>query len=140
MSYSELQSELRLDSLETRRKHHDLKLLWGVLNHVYHCPDLLSKIPILVPSRTTRSSFTFYQSFTRTNYAFNSFLQRSTRLANLYSNELDIFSSRCQFNRELRDVVQGFLTFILIFVQCVFLHLYFYVYLSDMCNLQSIFS
>ena len=101
----ELLSFLGILSLESRRKHRDLRLLYNVLNNINQCPHLLARIPLFVPPRATRSSNTFYHNFNRTNYGLNSFLSRSTRLANSY-NELDFFSPPQEFLAKVKSIVE----------------------------------
>lgn len=100
--YAFLESELHINSLEVRRIHRDLKLLYNIINSNVSCPYLLEKIGIHAPPRTTRSVNTFHVPTHRTNYGFNSYVTRSTRMANTCTN-LDFFTSPTTFVEQLTN-------------------------------------
>uniref|UniRef100_A0A6P7G6E2 Uncharacterized protein LOC114334247 n=1 Tax=Diabrotica virgifera virgifera TaxID=50390 RepID=A0A6P7G6E2_DIAVI len=89
--YSVLERILNLPPLEVRRKQRDLIILFKIINGLCNCPELLSKISLFVPSRSTRQVQTFYVSFHRFNYSYNTFIPRTLRLANSLNN-LEIFN------------------------------------------------
>lgn len=102
-NYQNLESLLKLDRLETRRKHRDLKMLYKIVNGLVECPELLSRLFFHVPPRVTRSVSQFHEISHRTNYGRNSFISRASRLANGFSDQLDFLScSYSQFVRSLK--------------------------------------
>ena len=99
--YDMLQNRFSLETLRLRRNQRDLKQFFKILNSLVDCPSLLNSIGLAVPSRNTRSTITFHQPFYRTNYGFNSFIPRASKLANCSPNDLDFFGSYKSFLRHI---------------------------------------
>lgn len=103
LTYTQLESDIQIKSLEQRRNLKDLNMLYNLLNNKYNCSLLLDKIGLHVPSRETRLRNTFSIPPHRTNYGQNSFISRSGRLANEHPT-LDFFSNRSEFIKKLNTV------------------------------------
>lgn len=81
----------RMHSLEDRRTIAEMKLLFDVVTARLDCPDLTARIGISACSTRTRRPRTFYTSFSRTNYARNSTINRIVQTYELKFNDVDIF-------------------------------------------------
>jgi hypothetical protein len=92
INYSALMNELKLPSLENRRKVFDLCLLHKLVNGGINSPELLDLIKFNIPTRSTRQTLLFRESYTRNNYTFHSPIVRLHRLGNLVGNDTDIFA------------------------------------------------
>lgn len=101
IDYAVLESSLGMNTLSSRRRQHDAKLLFNLINYRSHDPQLLEKINFHVPPCNTRNTYLFAQPFHRTNYGYNSPVARLTRTAN--SLNLDFYGiSFNQFLATLR--------------------------------------
>ena len=98
--YTNLENTLNLNTLSLRRRKHDLKILYNIINYRLYDPNLLGKINFHVPPCNTRHNYIFTQPFHRTNYGLNSPISRLTRIANLEN--LDIFG--VSYNQFLADL------------------------------------
>lgn len=105
IGYCELEKSLNITSLQTRRIHKDLCNFYSLLHSISFSPALTAKIGLHVPSRQTRQNQSFYVPPHRTNYGLNSFISRSARLANRYSDCLDCFSDPRNFRRQLNGCI-----------------------------------
>ena len=98
---AELLSLLNMSPILVRHQRRDLLSLYNLLHNRRSAPMLLNKIGLHVPRRDTRSSQSFSVPFHRTNYGYNSFISRASRLANDL-NQLDFFSLPNQFLKALK--------------------------------------
>lgn len=102
LSYTDLLTNLNMQTLKDRRQTADLIFLFKLIHNQIECPDLLENIYFNVPQRSLRTNnSTFHISFHSTNYGFYSPLQRISRLGNLASESLDLFN--CSLN-QLRNL------------------------------------
>ena len=67
------------------------------------CPELLSLINLAVPLRCTRTQCLFHQPFCRTNVGLNSYINRTTKLANYLSPALNFSTNEKSFVRFIKD-------------------------------------
>lgn len=102
INYSDVESSLNITTLQVRRMHKDLTLFYSLLHSHSFSPELLGKIDIHVPSRQTRLVQPFQIRPHRTNYGYNSYLSRSARFANRYSDRLDCFGNIKAFGSQLK--------------------------------------
>lgn len=91
LAYDELESRLNIGTLELRRDHKDLKVLFNILNGHLNCPEILHKISLYARPRLTRNPLLFNIPFHRTNYGQFSPINRILRLANRHSYTVDFF-------------------------------------------------
>uniref|UniRef100_A0A6P7FX35 Uncharacterized protein LOC114331715 n=1 Tax=Diabrotica virgifera virgifera TaxID=50390 RepID=A0A6P7FX35_DIAVI len=103
MHYDDILQMLNITTLKSRRLHHDLILLFKLVNSQIDCPDMLAKINFAVPNRQTRQLVSFSVPMHRTNYAHYSFLSRSQRIANQFQ-ELDFSYSLNIFKAVLSNI------------------------------------
>ena len=96
IDYVDLHNMLNLKTLESRRKQADFVMLFKIINGMVGCSELLNLISFRVPPRNTRNINLFNVNFHRTNYSFNSPIDRFCRLANELP-DIDIFY--LSFNR-----------------------------------------
>ena len=101
--YAELENLLQITTLQVRRMHRDLTMFYNLLHSHSHGPVLTSKIGLHTPSRQTRLNHSFHVKSHRTNYGQNSFLARSARLANNFSDQIDFFQNCKTFKKQLID-------------------------------------
>lgn len=103
----QLQDDLGLVSLQTRRETADVVFLFKLLNSYVDCPELLSRIDIRCPSRT-RSSELFGRRFCRALHEYNAPFNRAVRLANSMVNHVDFFAdSLAVVRRRAMEVLAG---------------------------------
>lgn len=99
VDYSELMKLLNLSSLESRRKYYDLCMLFKIINNEIDSMQLLSSINFHIPSRITRNYNLFSIGQHRTNYGYNSPIDRFSRFANELIDQLDIDFFNISLNR-----------------------------------------
>ena len=105
INYTNIENSLNITTLQVRRMHKDLTMFYNILHSNSFGPDLLSRINLHVPSRHTRLIQSFHIRPHRTNYGYHSFLSRSARFANQYSDRLDCFADQRLFHSQLRTCV-----------------------------------
>lgn len=90
-------------TLGQRRLIADSTLLFDIINNKVDCPPLLERLSIEVPNpRLRRRPRLFHEPPVRTNYAGNSFINRSVRNYNLNCLSIDIFNiNKSKFQKEL---------------------------------------
>lgn len=103
-TYEEILSELNMTTILTRHHKRDLITLFNILHDISSAPVLLSKINLHVPSRTTRSISSFSIPLHRTNYGYNAYISRASRLANSH-NQIDFFCTPNQFLAQLKGAL-----------------------------------
>lgn len=108
-NYEEIRAYINITTLEERRYHHDLKMLYNLLNGTANSNHLLSKIGFKVPSYATRGATerNFHVPFHRCNYGLNEPMTRMLRLANQNSDRLDFTSTYSKFIRDLQQTHVG---------------------------------
>ena len=87
---------LNMAPITARHKRRDLITFYNILHGKSGASELLQKINIRVPLRTTRATDSFHQPIHRTNYGLNNFLTRTIRLAN-QQHDIDLFESYSKF-------------------------------------------
>lgn len=100
----ELLSVLGMAPILTRHKRRDLLTFYNIINSRASASVLLSRIGLHVPPRVTRSAQSFSLPTHRTNYGYNTFISRASRLANEF-NQLDFFSQPSQFLSHLKHTL-----------------------------------
>lgn len=98
--YDALCQRLNLQPLSLRRRHSDLRLFFKVTNSLIDCPTLVSEVGFHAPTRTTRNRQLFNIPSHRTNYGANSFISRTSSLANQHDH-LDFFGTYRHFLLQL---------------------------------------
>jgi len=83
-SYLPLLTVLNMESQEIRRKRLDLCFIFKLLNGQVYCPNLISNLSFLVPSRSTKQLNTFYVPLQSTNYGKNAPMNKCMELVNTY--------------------------------------------------------
>ena len=79
-----------LKSLTERRINFDVTFIFKLFNGLIDAPDLLSKLPLAVPSYNSRYPIIFKCKFHATNYGYAAPLDRACRTLNNISN-VDLF-------------------------------------------------
>lgn len=106
-NYINICKQFHILPLTIRREIADLVYLFKLLNNKIDCPDLLNKIKINIPYKTTRFNNLLYVPLVATNYRQNSYLWRVSDSFNKVSKRLDIdlfstsaASARLRLSRE----------------------------------------
>jgi hypothetical protein len=103
---ADLQHELSLSSLETRRNKLDLIFLFKLVNNEIDSPHLLELVDLRIPSRNTRSNELFSRRPANTWYGYHSSVPRLLRLGNAVSSQVCFFStSLVVFRRQLENLI-----------------------------------
>lgn len=89
--YSQLLSEMKLDTLENRRRVFDICFVYKLLNGMINCPELLKLIKINVPSIPLRNNRTFCVGYHSTNYGQHSPVDRAMNSINELN--IDVFTN-----------------------------------------------
>lgn len=89
--YDNLRRRFRIISLQNRRVLNDIIVLHKILNSKIDSMDLLSSIPVAVPTRNLRHTRSFEIPFSHTNSTINSPLLRMLRSANDHNDDLDLY-------------------------------------------------
>lgn len=100
INYKEMERSLNIQSLAERREIFDIIFLYKLLHSTISCSELLKKINIHVPPKNTRFHQSFVTDWQRTNYSFNSPLQRLMRSANKLN--FDIYD--CTYSQLKRNI------------------------------------
>lgn len=101
----DLQKDLGLPLLETRRKILDLMFLWKLLNGGIDCSALLSLLDFRIP-RNTRSQELFGRNLVYRLYSYHSVVPRLLRSGNEVAAEVDFFaSSLAGFRRQISSAL-----------------------------------
>lgn len=82
--YSFILSQLKMNTLETRRTQFELYFLHKLINGYVNCPEILDLVKFNTPTRRTRNSDLFFVDFHSTNYGINEVISRMLRTANSY--------------------------------------------------------
>jgi len=101
---SEVLTLLNMSPIISRHKKRDLQTFYNILHGRVIALELLQKINICIPSRSTRSIDSFHYPSHRTNFGSNSFISRCSRLANRHT-DIDFFSPYVRFLNQLDNVI-----------------------------------
>ena len=93
-------SLLNMSPILVRHQKRDLATLYNILHNGVSAPVLLERIGLHAPPRSTRATLSFSVPTHRTNYGYNTFISRSSRLANSHD-RLDFFSTPSRFRKQL---------------------------------------
>ena len=92
VSYSTLCNQFNLTILSSRRNQLDLRNFNKLLNGRINCSYLLQEVSLYTPQRRTRRTPVFH-SPARINLRKNTFLPRAHYMANLFTNQINIFET-----------------------------------------------
>lgn len=81
---------LRLESLDNRRKYLSCSFIIKVITGDMDCPDILSRIPLNIPTRNLRHFDIFYLYRVKSNYAINAPISRALSELNQINRVMDI--------------------------------------------------
>jgi hypothetical protein len=103
IDYDCLRTHTNLAPLQDRRIFFDVIFLYKIINSVYDEPELLNKICIRIPTRTTRNTDTFHVDTHASNYIRNTVMPRVHILANRYLGSINVFNTFIS----LRNAIEG---------------------------------